>query len=86
MGKSWTIYLFQTETRGIQTKKSPDAQKDQGGKKDKINKTDIKPIKCLTTDSSEFVATAGAANAHIDFIGAFNTVSHDILRNKHRMD
>lgn len=49
-------------------------------------KADIKPIKCLATDSSAFVATTGAANAHTNFIGAFNTVSHDILRNKHRMD
>lgn len=79
-------YLFVSKrNKGNSDQKEPRCP-ERPRRKKKINKTDIKPIKCLTTDSSKFVATAGAANAHIDFIGAFNTVSHDILRNKHRMD
>lgn len=89
-GEKWVNHglfiCFKQKQGEFRPKRAQMPRKTKGGKKDKINKTDIKPIKCLTTDSSEFVATAGAANAHSDFIGAFNTVSHDILRNKHRMD
>lgn len=63
----------------------PARQKDQEKKKVKRSKSwHVKPILCLTIDSNEFVATGGAvaANAYIDFISAFNTVSYDILRNK----